>query len=140
MNNHNHGVKPSHDSAFNPSKVGGAVDMVNDHQSNVTHDGNKEWATTSLNSTTVRAPKSPWMPFPILLASISKKIPASDMSVVLMHYEQFKNKVIKREDFVKNLRLIVGDTILKTSIMELNSKVKLKYGTLMVAQNQEIAG
>ncbi|KAH9616747.1 hypothetical protein KSS87_009815 [Heliosperma pusillum] len=41
--------------------------VASDHQSNVTRDGSKE-RTASLNSTTARVPKSPWMPFPVLLA------------------------------------------------------------------------
>ncbi|KAL9230425.1 hypothetical protein vseg_005776 [Gypsophila vaccaria] len=131
--------KAVQESCLFPLKMGPAIDMGNEHRSNVTCDGSKE-RTASLNSTTVRVPKSPWMPFPLLLAAISKQVPHSDMKVVLAHYEQFKNKAVSRESFVKNLRLIVGDTILKTTITELNRKVAPKNGAVMVAQNPERAG
>jgi len=137
-NDHKLEVKPVPETRVSPSRVGAAVDMASDHKSDVTHNGSKE--TTSLNSSTVRVPKSPWMPFPMLLAAISKKVPSTDMKTLLAHYEQFKTKVTSRESFVKNLRQVVGDTILKTTITELNSKVSAKNGTLVVAQNQEIAG
>ncbi|KAK9741689.1 hypothetical protein RND81_03G121900 [Saponaria officinalis] len=120
--------KPVQENCLFPLKVGPGIDMGNEHRSNVTSDGSRsKERTASLNSTNMRVPKSPWMPFPLLLAAISKQVPPGDMKVVLTHYEQFKNKVINRESFVKNLRLIVGDAILKTTITELNRKVMFLF-------------
>lgn len=38
----------------------------------------------------VRAPKSPWMPFSMLFAAISSKVPEKDMNLVHSNYELFK--------------------------------------------------
>ncbi|MED6212118.1 hypothetical protein PIB30_080217 [Stylosanthes scabra] len=73
-----------------------------------------------------KAPKSPWMPFPILFAAITNKVPPKDMGVIIMHYQQFRSKKITRDDFVKNLRLIVGDTLLRATITELQCKMPSK--------------
>ncbi|CAK7356068.1 unnamed protein product [Dovyalis caffra] len=82
----------------------------------------------SLSSSSTRAPKSPWMPFPMLFAAISNKVPSKDMELVANHYELFRAKKISREDFVKKLRLIVGDALLKSTITSLQGKVHL-YST-----------
>ena len=37
-----------------------------------------------------RAPSSPWMPFSMLFAAISTKVPRSDMDLVIRYYEEFK--------------------------------------------------
>jgi len=89
------------------------------------------------------------MPFPLLFAAIRNKVPPNDMELVRRHYEQFRvckvaplvayalideisliyravlvqSKQISREDFVKNLRLIVGDALLKLAVTQLQSKV-----------------
>ncbi|KAK9699574.1 hypothetical protein RND81_08G182400 [Saponaria officinalis] len=122
---HKHDMFTVNEGPSNTSEVGAAVDVVSDNQSNVTCDGSKE-RTSSLNPTAIRAPQSPLMPFPILFAAFSKHVPSSDMKLVLKNYEQLKNKVISRQNFTKNLRLIVGDAILRNTIMELNSKKSTK--------------
>ena len=43
-----------------------------------------------LCSSSTRAPKSPWMPFPMLFAAISKKVPSKDMELVTNNYELFR--------------------------------------------------
>ncbi|KAK8657965.1 hypothetical protein V6N13_036182 [Hibiscus sabdariffa] len=77
----------------------------------------------SLGSSTLRTPKSPWMPFPMLFDAISNKIPPTDMEQVTSHYELFRAKKITRDDFVKKLRLMVGDSLLRSTIIALQSKV-----------------
>lgn len=37
-----------------------------------------------------RSPSSPWMPFSMLFAAISAKVPRSDMDLVHKYYEEFK--------------------------------------------------
>lgn len=117
--------------------MGPAIGNGSPHRSNLTCDGSKE-RTLSMNSTTPRAPKSPWMPFPMLFAAISKQVPPNDMKLVNEHYEQFRAKTITREEFVKKLRLIVGDALLKSTITELNCKIPTRNGKVMVAPKQEI--
>ncbi|GMJ06026.1 RADICAL-INDUCED CELL DEATH1, ARABIDOPSIS THALIANA P8 (INTERACTING PROTEIN), REDOX IMBALANCED 1 [Hibiscus trionum] len=77
----------------------------------------------SLGSSTSKTPKSPWMPFPMLFAAISNKIPRTDMEQVTNHYELFRAKKITRDDFVKKLRLIVGDSLLRSTITALQCKI-----------------
>ncbi|KAJ6415507.1 hypothetical protein OIU84_004328 [Salix udensis] len=79
-----------------------------------------------LSSSSTRAPKSPWMPFPMLFAAISKKVPSKDMELVTNNYELFRAKKVNREDFVKKLRLIVGDALLKSTITSLQCKLPSK--------------
>ncbi|KAG8645511.1 inactive poly [ADP-ribose] polymerase RCD1 isoform X2 [Manihot esculenta] len=81
---------------------------------------------SSLGSSSTRTPRSPWMPFPMLFAAISNKVPRKDMESVTTHYELFQAKKISRGDFIKRLRLIVGDALLKSTITSLQCKVPLK--------------
>ncbi|KAK4252705.1 hypothetical protein QN277_014449 [Acacia crassicarpa] len=77
----------------------------------------------SMNSSASRGPKSPWMPFPMLFAAISNRVPPINMELINTHYEQFRAKKIARDDFVKKLRLIVGDTLLRTTITKLQCEI-----------------
>lgn len=117
--------------------VGPAHGNGSDHRSNLTCDGSKE-RTTSMSSSTPKPPKSPWMPFPMLFAAISKQVPPSDMELVNAQYEQFRAKAMTREEFVKKLRLIVGDALLRSTITELNCKIPTQNGKVVVAAKQEI--
>ncbi|CAH9099236.1 unnamed protein product [Cuscuta epithymum] len=69
-----------------------------------------------------RIPKSPWMSFPDLFAAISEKVAAEKMKVINSSYELFKSKKINRDELVRKLRLCVGDTILRSTIMSLQGK------------------
>ncbi|KAF8708826.1 hypothetical protein HU200_030216 [Digitaria exilis] len=69
-----------------------------------------------------RAPSSPWMPFSMLFAAISTKVPRSDMDTVIRYYEEFKRKKISRSDLVIRMRQIVGDKILVSTVMRLQQK------------------
>ncbi|CAN4077277.1 unnamed protein product [Withania somnifera] len=85
-----------------------------------------------------RTPKSPWMPFPMLFAAISKKVHQEDMNLVCSNYELFKGKKINRDEFVRKLRLIVGDGLLRSTITGLQCKVPPKSMELVtVKQEQE---
>ncbi|XP_073312949.1 probable inactive poly [ADP-ribose] polymerase SRO1 [Primulina huaijiensis] len=89
------------------------------------------------NSTSARIPNSPWMPFSVLFAAISNKIPPKNMELVKSNYELFTNKKISRDEFVKKLRLIVGDALLKSSILNLQGKLSPKPKTETVVPAQE---
>ncbi|KAL5217573.1 hypothetical protein ABZP36_018257 [Zizania latifolia] len=69
-----------------------------------------------------RFPSSPWMPFSMLFAAISTKVPRSDMDLVLGYYEEFKTRKISRADLVKHLRQIVGDKLLVSTVVRLQHK------------------
>ncbi|WCJ29093.1 Inactive poly [ADP-ribose] polymerase RCD1 [Euphorbia peplus] len=82
---------------------------------------------SSLGSSSTRVPKSPYMPFPMLFAAISNKVPRQNMEQVVTHYELFQAKKMSREDFIKKLRLEVGDALLKSTITSLQCKVPMKF-------------
>ncbi|GMQ04257.1 hypothetical protein CsSME_00049731 [Camellia sinensis var. sinensis] len=66
------------------------------------------------------------MPLPMLFAAISNKVPVNDMELIETNYELFRSKKISRDDFITKLRLIVGDTLLRSTITNLQSKEKNK--------------
>ncbi|XP_047073000.1 inactive poly [ADP-ribose] polymerase RCD1-like isoform X2 [Lolium rigidum] len=70
-----------------------------------------------------RAPSSPWMPFSMLFAALSTKVPRSDMDLLHQYYEEFKRRKISRTDLVKRLRQIVGDKLLVSTVVRLQHKV-----------------
>ncbi|XP_058104001.1 inactive poly [ADP-ribose] polymerase RCD1-like [Magnolia sinica] len=69
-----------------------------------------------------KTPKSPWMPFPMLFAAISRKIPPKDMNLVDLHYGEFKRRKISRDEFIRKLRQIIGDKLLRSAIESLQCK------------------
>ncbi|GMY29671.1 inactive poly [ADP-ribose] polymerase RCD1-like [Fagus crenata] len=81
----------------------------------------QEMAVT-LGSSSSKTPKSPWLPFAKLFEAISKEISPKDMKLVNIHYDIFKSKKISREDFIKKLRSIVGDRLLRSTLMDLQCK------------------
>ncbi|KAM7260246.1 hypothetical protein ACFE04_015987 [Oxalis oulophora] len=77
----------------------------------------------SENSSTLKTPKSPWMAFPMLFAAISNKLSAKQMELVTDQYELLRLKKIARGEFVKHLRQIAGDAVLRSTILALQCKV-----------------
>ncbi|KAB1216084.1 Inactive poly [ADP-ribose] polymerase RCD1 [Morella rubra] len=98
-----------------------AVDVESVSQP-TSNSGRAEEKAASLGSSTTRAPKSPWMPFPMLFTAISNKVSPKTMELINMHYDSFRAKNIGRDEFIKRLRLIVGDTLLKSTITILQCK------------------
>ncbi|PON85403.1 Poly(ADP-ribose) polymerase [Trema orientale] len=94
----------------------------------------------SLGSSTSKVPKSPWMPFPMLFEAVSSEVPPKDMELVNKHYELFRAKKITRDDFVKKLRLIVGDTLLRSTITKLQCKIPVKSKTELEAFKTKVEG
>ncbi|KAE9613328.1 putative WWE domain, poly(ADP-ribose) polymerase, catalytic domain, RST domain of plant [Lupinus albus] len=82
-------------------------------------------ATNVVNSMP-KAPNSPWMSFPMLLAAIKDQIPPKDMEHVILHYQTFMAKKITLEDFGSKLRLIVGDNIIRDMVTRLRNKIPPK--------------
>uniref|UniRef100_A0A5B6ZI25 Putative inactive poly(ADP-ribose) polymerase RCD1-like n=1 Tax=Davidia involucrata TaxID=16924 RepID=A0A5B6ZI25_DAVIN len=76
----------------------------------------------TVGSSTSKTPKSPCMPFALLFEAISNKVAPKDMKLVNIHYDLFRNKKISRDDFIKKLRLIVGDQLLRSTITSLQCK------------------
>ncbi|XP_048442246.1 inactive poly [ADP-ribose] polymerase RCD1-like isoform X1 [Pyrus x bretschneideri] len=88
--------------------------------------GRFQGETTTTGSAPQRTPKSPWMPFPMLFSAIENKVPPEDMKQVNVHYDLFRERKITRDEFVKKLRLVVGDTLLRSTITELQCKIPHK--------------
>lgn len=76
----------------------------------------------SVGSSTSRAPNSPWMPFSKLFEAISDKVAPEDMRLVRVLYESLRGKKTSREEFIRKLRSIVGDQILRSTISSLQSR------------------
>lgn len=108
--------------------------------------------SAALGSRYKRSPKSPWLPFRILFSAISNKVPPNRMELVEAKYKLFvvcpltvifnffnlvigsfliffpctgiiQSKKMSRDDFVKQLRMIVGDTLLRSTLTNLQSEV-----------------
>ncbi|KAK7855483.1 inactive poly [adp-ribose] polymerase rcd1 [Quercus suber] len=92
----------------------------------VSDSGRSEGKAPSLGSSNTRAPKSPWMPFPMLFAAISEKVSSGVMEKINEHYELFRTKKIGRDEFIKKLRLIVGDALLRSTITNLQCQLPLR--------------
>ncbi|KAK4486540.1 hypothetical protein RD792_009224, partial [Penstemon davidsonii] len=79
-------------------------------------------APVMMKSSPLRGPNSPSMPFSVLFAAISNKIPSNKMNLVNTYNELFRTKRINRNEFVQKLRLIVGDDLLRSVITSLGTK------------------
>lgn len=76
----------------------------------------------SVGSSTSRAPNSPWMPFSKLFEAISDKVAPDDMQLVRILYDSLRGNKTSRAEFIKKLRSIVGDQILRSTISSLHSR------------------
>jgi hypothetical protein len=103
-----------------------AVDLESTCQP-VSDSGRSEGKAASLGSSNTRAPKSPWMPFPMLFAAIAKEVSPEVLEQINMHYDLFRTKKIGRDEFIKELRLIVGDTLLRSTITNLQCQVQFTW-------------
>ncbi|GJS09268.1 inactive poly [ADP-ribose] polymerase RCD1-like isoform X1 [Tanacetum coccineum] len=69
-----------------------------------------------------REPKSPWMSFSKLFEAVSDKVAPNDMRLLHAFYESFRAKKINRDEFIRKLRSVVGDQILRSTISVLQTK------------------
>ncbi|KAI3758402.1 hypothetical protein L6452_05963 [Arctium lappa] len=76
----------------------------------------------SVGSSTPKDPKSPWMPFSMLFEAIFAKVAPNDMRLLHIFYESFRTKKMYREEFIRKLRSVVGDQILRSTISSLQCK------------------
>uniref|UniRef100_A0ACD5U3H5 Uncharacterized protein n=1 Tax=Avena sativa TaxID=4498 RepID=A0ACD5U3H5_AVESA len=82
-----------------------------------------QYGAPMLGDSMAKAPSTPWMPFSMLFAAISTKLPRESMDMINNCYEEFKTKKISRVDLVKRLRHIVGDRMLISTIIRLQDKL-----------------
>uniref|UniRef100_A0A7N2N7E9 RST domain-containing protein n=1 Tax=Quercus lobata TaxID=97700 RepID=A0A7N2N7E9_QUELO len=74
------------------------------------------------------------MPFPMLFAAISKKVSSEVMDENNEHYELFRTKKIGRDEFIKKLRLIVGDALLRPPITNLQCQIDFPQSVVDVVK------
>jgi len=115
------------DTASNISEIGnsGSPDSVikDDSFQTLASSADEQQAPKFGHAPSPRSPSSPWMPFSMLFAAISTKVPRSDMDLLLVYYEEFKRRKIIRTDLVKRMRQIVGDKLLASTVVRLHHKV-----------------
>ncbi|CAH8340073.1 unnamed protein product [Eruca vesicaria subsp. sativa] len=70
-------------------------------------------------------PNSPRMPLPTVFAAISHKVAEKDMALINADYQQLKEKKMTRAEFVRKLRGIVGDDLLRSTLTALENQPKL---------------
>ncbi|OIV92981.1 hypothetical protein TanjilG_20643 [Lupinus angustifolius] len=87
-------------------------------------------------ASTRKVPTSPFLPLPLLFDVIRNKVLPEDMELIKTHYEQFVSKQISRDNFVQKLRMIVGDTLLRATILGLQMK-KPSAGELRDSNKEE---
>ncbi|KAI3914845.1 hypothetical protein MKX01_018014 [Papaver californicum] len=75
--------------------------------------------------TAPKVPNSLWMPFPMLFAAVKDKVLQKDMDSINLFYNQFKKKMIRRDELVQKLRWIVGDPLLRSTIISLQKSKPL---------------
>ncbi|XP_062027958.1 inactive poly [ADP-ribose] polymerase RCD1 isoform X1 [Rosa rugosa] len=90
-----------------------------------------------IGSSSLTTPKSPWMPFKALFEAISKEVAPKDMKLVNVHYDLFRCKKISRDGFIQKLRAIVGDALLRSTIMSLQCKLPPRTACPMKLPKQE---
>ncbi|KAG6606273.1 Inactive poly [ADP-ribose] polymerase RCD1, partial [Cucurbita argyrosperma subsp. sororia] len=77
-------------------------------------------------SSLLKTPKSPWMHFSMLFDAISKEVSLDNMKLVKSHYGLFREKKISRDEFIRRLRSIVGDPLLRSMLTSLHCKLPPK--------------
>ncbi|RID49808.1 hypothetical protein BRARA_H00584 [Brassica rapa] len=68
-------------------------------------------------------PKSPWMPFPTLFAAISHKVAEKDKPFINADFQQLREKRMTRAEFIRKLRGVVGDDLLRSTLTALENQV-----------------
>ncbi|XP_068662471.1 inactive poly [ADP-ribose] polymerase RCD1-like isoform X2 [Aristolochia californica] len=71
----------------------------------------------------VKPPTSPWMPIPMIFDAIQNNISSQAKDALDRHYNDFESKLITRVEFVRQLRLIVGDKLLRSTLTRFHCKI-----------------
>ncbi|MCO5614460.1 hypothetical protein L7F22_068742 [Adiantum nelumboides] len=69
-----------------------------------------------------RAPRSPWMSFPMLFLVMKAKLSKAQMCELQQHYLQFKVGRLLRDELIKVVRSIAGDRLLADSIRSMQAQ------------------
>ncbi|KAK9144265.1 hypothetical protein Sjap_004168 [Stephania japonica] len=80
----------------------------------------KEYLNADLASK--KTPKSPWMSFPSLFAAIVDKVPNERMRLLYFYHHKYRERQITRDFLVEQLRMVVGDELLRSTLLGLKGK------------------
>ncbi|GKV30907.1 hypothetical protein SLEP1_g39674 [Rubroshorea leprosula] len=69
-----------------------------------------------------KMPTSPWLPIPVLITSLSKFLPPSDISSLIKCHREHKENKITRREMIQRVRQIAGDKLLIAVIKSLGPK------------------
>ncbi|KAK7291631.1 hypothetical protein RIF29_06935 [Crotalaria pallida] len=67
-------------------------------------------------------PSSPWMPFPALIAVLSRTLPSPDVTLLKKYHIDYAEKRISRLELIQKVRTIAGDPLLVAIIKTFRAK------------------
>ncbi|KAL1551285.1 putative inactive poly [ADP-ribose] polymerase SRO5 isoform X2 [Salvia divinorum] len=70
-----------------------------------------------------RVPRSDWMPFPTLIAAMSKFLPREAIESISKHHSDYRKQKVSRHEMIRRVRDIAGDKLLMAIIKSYRSKV-----------------
>ncbi|XP_047951810.1 probable inactive poly [ADP-ribose] polymerase SRO5 isoform X1 [Salvia hispanica] len=73
---------------------------------------------------TPRVPKSDWMPFPSLIATLTKFLPSDAIESISKFHSDYRKQKVTRHEMIQRVRLIAGDELLMAIIKSYRSKTK----------------
>ncbi|GAV57463.1 RST domain-containing protein [Cephalotus follicularis] len=76
------------------------------------------------DSGTQENPRIPLMSFPMLLDALSEFVAPKEYRLMFIYFDLFRRQMLSRDDFIKSLRSIVGDTLLRSTITRLQNQVQ----------------
>ncbi|KAK4787483.1 hypothetical protein SAY86_011316 [Trapa natans] len=116
------------------NRVQTSINLGKSNEPDMDSGGSQRRAPTT-GSSAPKVPRSPWMPFPMLFDAISDKICTEDMNMINSSYNLFRDKKMTRDEFVKKLRVIVGDDLLRSTITALQCKIPTRHDIQVLEQN-----
>ncbi|XP_057772662.1 probable inactive poly [ADP-ribose] polymerase SRO5 isoform X2 [Salvia miltiorrhiza] len=71
-----------------------------------------------------RVPNSDWMPFPTLIAALSKFLPRDAIESISKFHSDYRKQKVTRHEMIQRVRHIAGDKLLMTIIKSYRTKTK----------------
>lgn len=76
------------------------------------------------NSQPSRVPNSDWMPFPTLIAALSKFLPPDAVESISKFHSDYRKQKVTRHEMIQRVRHIAGDKLLMAIIKSYRGKIK----------------
>ncbi|KAH6758330.1 hypothetical protein C2S51_018565 [Perilla frutescens var. frutescens] len=74
-----------------------------------------------------RVPKSDWMPFPTLIAALSKFLPPDAVESISKFHTDYRKQKVTRHEMIQRVRHIAGDKLLMAIIKSYRGKIKSSW-------------